>query len=174
MLWSGKRISRQEKTWGLVALGGAIVVVTLMMVFSDLIKSPYSIYFLSAPFFAVIIFGLARYRSLLSRLLSTRPLVLLGEASYSFYLLHFLILELFAPRLQTKGELGAYLFGVMVLGLVIMVSLSAYTYIETPLRRIIRQKLVDKPRSLQKLAFEANSSLHCDEEAKSEQIVNSV
>ena len=59
--------------------------------------------FALAPSAALLIFCAARYRNVLSRLLTSRPALLLGDASYSIYLTHFLVLmvdfKLFgAPR----------------------------------------------------------------------------
>ena len=48
-----------------------------------------------APPIAIIIFCCARYKSALARLLSEKRIVLCGEASYSIYLLHLLVIFAF-------------------------------------------------------------------------------
>src|SRR5260370_40333961 len=51
-----------------------------------------------APSVAILIFCSARYDSYLSQFLSTKLMVMLGEASYSIYLIHMLIyLHFMAP-----------------------------------------------------------------------------
>ncbi len=88
--------------------------------------------------FVFIIFYLARYKSLLRKLLSTKLLVLLGEASYSFYLLQGLWIAIARSRLITPGELGTYIYGVFIFGVLIVFSLGTYTFVETPARKWIR------------------------------------
>lgn len=46
-----------------------------------------------APFYALLIFTLARYRGLVGRFLSLRPIVFLGEISFALYLFHQLVLK---------------------------------------------------------------------------------
>jgi peptidoglycan/LPS O-acetylase OafA/YrhL len=107
---------------------------------------PYPILHDSAltPGFALIIFGLA-LRPAWSRVLEFWPLVLLGDASYSFYLLHS---NLIAMVFQPTGEplhlpLWKLLAGLMV---PIAVSIGVYKWIESPARRKLLGK---KKRQLQ-------------------------
>jgi peptidoglycan/LPS O-acetylase OafA/YrhL len=97
-----------------------------------------------APSAALIIFCAARYDTFLSRILNSRPVVALGEASYSIYLIHFLIFNLSAsflgdalPATATNVVFlaGKYLF---LLALIIVISLGLHAYIEVPARQWLR------------------------------------
>jgi peptidoglycan/LPS O-acetylase OafA/YrhL len=104
------------------------------------------------PAFAAIICGLA-LRPAWSKILELKFLVLLGEASYSFYLLHSnLIGWIFQPEGQPLHPSAAK----MVLGIVvpIAVSILVYKLIEEPARR----KLRGKKKSLQEFAPAAASA----------------
>lgn len=91
-----------------------------------------------APAFAAIIYGLALRPSWIG-FLEIKPLVLLGDASYTLYLLHnFVLSSYFSPFGQLKHltPLGITI-GVC---LPILVSLVVYRLIEVPARRWLRPK----------------------------------
>lgn len=93
---------------------------------------------LLAPSFASLIIGLAM-RPAWMKWMEFGPLVFLGNASYSLYLLHSLVLfNYFMPT----GELKPYGFGGMLIGLLlpIVVASLVYRFIEEPLRRKLRPK----------------------------------
>jgi peptidoglycan/LPS O-acetylase OafA/YrhL len=96
---------------------------------------PYPILHDSAltPGFALIIFGLA-LRPAWSRFLEFWPLVLLGDASYSFYLLHS---NLIGMVFQPTGEPLHLPLWKLIAGLTvpIAVSIAVYKWIESPARR---------------------------------------
>ena len=48
--------------------------------------------FALAPSAALLVFSAARYYNVFSRLLTSRPAIILGDASYSIYLVHYLVL----------------------------------------------------------------------------------
>jgi peptidoglycan/LPS O-acetylase OafA/YrhL len=84
--------------------------------------------------FAEIIFGLAVAPTLLSRTLSQPFLVLLGEASYSIYILQSPIMDYFRPmttRFHGPGLFAAYLATLIVSGI------FCFRSIESPLRHRI-------------------------------------
>jgi len=93
---------------------------------------------LLAPAFAAIIYGLAQARSL--TVLNFRPMVLLGDASYSFYLLHsFLIGVCFfglGVEFRQWGTMGILLCLAITCGLSILV----YLFLEEPARRSLRRQ----------------------------------
>ncbi len=130
-------VSRGENRLGGVALLLSSAAIILLMIYdAQPWLEPYRYDLLFLPFFAVVIFTLARYRTFGSRWLSTRPMVLLGEASYSFYLLHqfFLI-----NRFGAVEVFSIYIYAPLVFVLCCIVSVAAYRYIETPARRFIHR-----------------------------------
>jgi peptidoglycan/LPS O-acetylase OafA/YrhL len=65
----------------------ALVLLFLAMVFAKAI-------FLAVPAFAVIVLTTAQDRGWIARCLSTKPIVFLGEISYSIYLVHWIVLQI--------------------------------------------------------------------------------
>jgi peptidoglycan/LPS O-acetylase OafA/YrhL len=91
-------------------------------------------FFLDAPCFAALILGLALMERPVLGVLSWRPLVRLGEASYSLYLTH-LPLALLALMLGFGPSNG----WVVVL-LCVLVSLVSFHFYEEPMRRRLRAR----------------------------------
>jgi len=95
---------------------------------------------LPGPAFAAIVYGIA-LQPKWSAWLSFRPLVLFGDASYSFYLLHsFFVWPFFhnfkTQALRNQGVLGILAWTVMML----TISSLVYKFIEEPARRRLRPK----------------------------------
>lgn len=92
--------------------------------------------FFTLPF-ALIVLALASGSNFLSPLLESPKLILLGEASYSLYLIHAKPVEIFShacpPKLLPLG-------GAVVLALCVAASLPCYWWIETPARKWLRGK----------------------------------
>ena len=97
-----------------------------------------------APTAAVLIFAATRYGGTVGRVLSSRAIVALGEATYSMYLLHFVIFEILARELSLPLPLTAsnvayltvrFAFAIVVL---LLLSLGLYTAFEVPARRWLR------------------------------------
>jgi peptidoglycan/LPS O-acetylase OafA/YrhL len=92
-----------------------------------------------ASLVAILIYATARYRSYLSGLFASRPFVILGNASYSLYLLHYFFLHDYGQRLVVGfPQLSRWaIFAAMML-----VSFAAacvsYQLIERPAIRWIR------------------------------------
>lgn len=85
------------------------------------------------PFYALLVWGLATNTGVLARLLSLPALVLLGEASYSLYLLHIPVYAALAGlNLDLAGPAYAG-----YLAAAISASLVMYLLLERPLRRWI-------------------------------------
>ncbi len=95
---------------------------------------------LLAPAFLFFIIILAKDRGLFSRLLSHPWLILLGEASYSLYILqkpiHGLYDKIIVPRLLLSDTQHFYIFLVFL----IMLSIVSYHFLETPMRKFFRNK----------------------------------
>ena len=94
--------------------------------------------------FALLIYVMALERGAISKILAARPLLLLGEISFSIYLIHAPLLwalERFANRLaDVPVFLQAAAFGVTLL----LLSYIIWSGIELPCRRLIVQALLRK------------------------------
>jgi peptidoglycan/LPS O-acetylase OafA/YrhL len=98
--------------------------------------------FLCAPPIAVLLFCLSRYDLWVSRFLSWGPLVLLGEISYSLYLVHTWTLGLLNHASRPLTPIwGLEAFGRILFGIIftVIVSYGTYRLIEIPSRRWLRQ-----------------------------------
>ena len=95
---------------------------------------------LIAPAFLVFIVLLAQEKGTLATILSNRWLVLLGEASFSLYILqkplHGLYDKLIANKIPLSETLHFYIF----LVLLILASILSYKFFETPMRQVINNR----------------------------------
>jgi peptidoglycan/LPS O-acetylase OafA/YrhL len=97
-----------------------------------------------APSVALILFGAARYENGVSRFLRNRFIVALGEASYSIYLIHFLILLLISGYLgqilpvTIPNIAFLVLRFIFVLSLICVIALGLHAIVEVPARRWLR------------------------------------
>jgi peptidoglycan/LPS O-acetylase OafA/YrhL len=134
-------------------LGAVVLLAAWACLWTRLAPSPGQSYAVSwagvyiTPFmFCIWVF--AAGRGALSKLLSARPLVYLGEISYGIYMFHFPVMlyfphTAFSRRLhrwctETLGWPGLTLSVAIV---TIMVSAACYHFYEMPLRDFIRRKL---------------------------------
>jgi peptidoglycan/LPS O-acetylase OafA/YrhL len=94
-----------------------------------------------APSAALVVFCVARYDNVVSRLLTSRPALILGDASYSIYLTHFLVLMVAFKLIGTVVH-GA-IFNAVALTLstlsILLVSVLLYTFYELPARKWLRR-----------------------------------
>jgi peptidoglycan/LPS O-acetylase OafA/YrhL len=82
----------------------------------------------------------ARYRSIASRMLTARPAIVLGEASYSIYLVHYVVLMVIVKLMGPSGHglIADLATLVLVLGVILALSIAMFTYYEAPARRWLR------------------------------------
>jgi peptidoglycan/LPS O-acetylase OafA/YrhL len=126
--------SRQESKFAppLVLLG--LAGVGAVVYFSAAIPYPVLHTALLAPAFAAIVYGFA-LRPRWGAVLESRFLVLCGDASYSLYLLHSMIMGMFfhtaTGQLRYKSFTGVVVFTVLTVGICALV----YRFIEEPARR---------------------------------------
>jgi peptidoglycan/LPS O-acetylase OafA/YrhL len=103
--------------------------------------------FALAPSAALLVFGAARYHNVFSRLLTWRPVMILGDASYSIYLLHFMVLmvafRLIGPTVH--GDVFNTVVVVLCTVATLLISILMYTYYEAPARRWLRRLWRDDP-----------------------------
>ena len=134
---------KQRVAWPLLAAGVAAVA----MVASFANHIPYAVIHtaLLSPAFAAIIYGVAlgpRWSSLLEN----RLLVLLGDASYSMYLIHsYIVFNVFH---NAKGDVRNANFSGLALCTVIALAFAilVYRFIEEPARRKLRPRPTPKPQ----------------------------
>jgi peptidoglycan/LPS O-acetylase OafA/YrhL len=91
---------------------------------------------LLAPVFLAVILTLAICEGFLKRLLSNRVLVLLGEASYSLYILQYPIYNACVRGILPEGPVtdgGFFLFFAILL----VTSILSFLFLERPVRRLI-------------------------------------
>ena len=95
---------------------------------------------LLAPAFLSIIVFLANHKGLLTKLFTFPFLILLGEASYSLYILqkpiHGMYDKVIVPRIHLSETLHFYIFVILL----IAISIASYKYLETPMRKIINNR----------------------------------
>ncbi|HEX2914807.1 MAG TPA: acyltransferase [Chloroflexia bacterium] len=133
-------VSKRENLLGSIALFVAIGGCIFLMMQNWNIWVFYSFNAALLPFFTVTIFCLARYRNPIAWILSRRWAVLLGEASYSFYLLHFYVIYLNGDFLGKDSSSGKnFVYGLIIFCLLLLTSLGCYTYYEMPMRKLIRR-----------------------------------
>ena len=97
--------------------------------------------FALGPSAGLLIFCAARYRNIFSTWLTSRPALMLGDASYSIYLVHYLVLMV-ATKLIGQGPHGVVFGGVAILLCTIatlVISVLLYTYFESPTRKWLRR-----------------------------------
>jgi peptidoglycan/LPS O-acetylase OafA/YrhL len=95
---------------------------------------------------ALLLFGLVRYQTILSRALSCGWMLACGDASYSIYLLHLLIIPNAGLDILPIGQSSA-LTSIVLLRMIVTItviigfSLLVYRVVESPARRFLRRAL---------------------------------
>jgi peptidoglycan/LPS O-acetylase OafA/YrhL len=90
--------------------------------------------------FAALLYGLPMARGLLPRVLASKPLHVLGEASYALYILHMPVLDLMQKMTARAGaELPLPVFVPLFLLVALGVSVAVFRFVEEPARRALRQ-----------------------------------
>lgn len=123
-------------------VGRAVDLVALIAL-AIIMAAPYGLVNVQASVicFPLIVGGLLNGRSYLARILALRPIVFLGDISYSLYLIHvpmIYYIDIFFPRPTPTPPLMR-----TVLGLVALVTVSAASFylIERPARTALRRSL---------------------------------
>lgn len=106
----------------------------------------------AAPAYAVLIVVLALSKGLVSRLLSNRVIVYLGEVSFSFYLVHQIILRWYAEHTALFGEVSSAGRLAFVTAASLGVSMAIYHAVEMPMRRVIVQGWRSRKRNAPTIA----------------------
>lgn len=127
-------VAKKELTPPLILAG--LAVFAGVVCFADRIPNPVISTGLLSPAFAAIIFGAAQ-QPRWTGFLANRWLVLLGDASYSLYLLHSLLIA------RAFDRLAQFSWPFRVAGcltVAIGASLLSYRLVEEPIRRLLRHK----------------------------------
>ena len=143
------RVPARARSWPIAM---AVPLLLLAIALQTWIPYPVMHSGLLAPVFALLIFGFAT-RPAWSRFLAFRPLMLLGEASYSLYLLHSMPIVILAYVFNlARSPHIAVIVAVYVMGMS-LVSIAVFLLIENPCRRLLR------PRRRVRAGTEASGAL---------------
>jgi peptidoglycan/LPS O-acetylase OafA/YrhL len=128
---------------GAILAAASALAIVLLMCWSGLLFSAWSWDVAYAVPATLLIFGLATApRGGLARFLSVPAIVLLGEASYAFYLVHFPMISFLGAgswaNAMTPTEL---IYEVMILGAIIAMAIGLHIGFELPARRTLRRRL---------------------------------
>jgi len=133
-----------------VAAGASMIAITYLEYAPDVGMNVFRKMYMNfalAPSAALLVFSTARYHNVFSRLLTSRPFVVLGDASYSIYLLHFMVLmlafKLIGPTVHGDGFNTVALILCTVATL--LISILLYSYYEAPARKWLRRLWRDDP-----------------------------
>jgi peptidoglycan/LPS O-acetylase OafA/YrhL len=132
------------------AVGSVVLAAILVAILAHSQALPYPVLHngLLAPLFALLIVSLALGRGPIAAFLSTRPLIALGNASYSLYLLHIPLVIYWSKvtghlpePVRSRGVINAAFLLFAVVG-----SLLCHRYIEVPMRaRVLRRGVARLP-----------------------------
>jgi peptidoglycan/LPS O-acetylase OafA/YrhL len=142
--------SKSEQAFGFAFTGIAIagIVALQWTMFADrattwLIQGSH-MNFGFAPLTALLIFCCARYRNPIVGALSSRAAVLLGEASYSIYLVHLVIIfkirDRFFDVTDLHGVMTAPFRIFIAMSLTLVISFVLWRFVEMPARRFVRSR----------------------------------
>lgn len=132
---------RNEIIFNFVVLGLAY----LFLIMTNSLIVEYSNAGVLSPFFLLLILTFSLDRAPFKEALYRKPFVLLGEASYSIYILQYSVWILFYALAAQFGLDWLYNFYICTAGL-ILISISTYQLLEKPL--MIRFKRPQKPRTI--------------------------
>lgn len=88
-----------------------------------------------------LIFIFAFERGWLSRLLGSRPMVLLGEISFSVYLVHLTVFYFYLRHFQLEAGKPAYFGLAICIGVTLALAFAIWAIIEVPCRSAARRWL---------------------------------
>lgn len=131
------RVAKLKPAWcrGLYLLGAVLFVAVLS---TDNPVRPFVHNGLLSPLFFLIVLGLTLDRSAVTRLLSWKPLVLLGDASYSLYILQWPVFLLFTHFIAPE-PLDTEMFWAYFL-LLTVISVTVYSTFEKRMKELILKK----------------------------------
>jgi peptidoglycan/LPS O-acetylase OafA/YrhL len=149
-LWLSRQRGNLERYLPYIAVGSALMLLAYLS-----LDAPESVFMngATAPLMMALIYSLACGRGLLARFLAKKPMVLLGEASYSLYLFHwplwFLITDYLVNHLQ-KFQHGPSHF-VACVATILAASLLTFKFLEQPANRFLKKALSSRKEAKRQL-----------------------
>ena len=132
---------QQNMIYSVVSLVSIATLITVMIYTSE-----YNTWLYRGGFLLVAVLGLiviissGKQHTLMSRLLSFKPVVFIGKISYSLYLWHFPVLVLTTP-VSEIGNPNIY-FVILRVILTFVVAIVSYVFVETSIRKLGFKKYV--------------------------------
>ena len=106
-----------------------------------------------AILFAITVFVFSTSRGAIARICSFRPMVYLGDISYAFYMIHFLVLRQVNAAYLSYGKLEGYEIALLAFGLAVAMSILLFELVEMPAKNFLRRLFYGRPKASSKLAF---------------------
>jgi peptidoglycan/LPS O-acetylase OafA/YrhL len=128
-----------DRKWATAMIGAGVLMLAVVAALAPRIPYPILHGSLLVPAFAAIIYGFA-LRPNWSAVLEFKPLVLLGDASYSLYLLHSMIVWIYFNPIPGQMRHTSPLGIVGGIAVAVVISILVYLLIEQPARRWLRAK----------------------------------
>ena len=149
---------QQNMIYSVVSLVSIATLITVMIYTSEYNTLLYrGGFLLVAVLGLIVIISSGKQHTLMSRLLSFKPVVFIGKISYSLYLWHFPVLVLTTP----VSEIGNpnIIFVILRVILTFILATASYVFVETPIRKlgfknyinVIFKKLKKRPRRSRKV-----------------------
>jgi peptidoglycan/LPS O-acetylase OafA/YrhL len=134
--------------WGRSAQAVGGLAILAFMVTPQLVNTAVSFDLIyMVPAFLLIVGLVLTPTTLLGRALSTKPMVLMGEASFAFYLLHSPLLKQLLPESFKNSYADWVLAGSLTIFLILCVSIGVHIAFERPARRFVRRVLDPAPKA---------------------------
>ena len=113
-----------------IGISAAVALLAVISLSSDSLLVP--------VLFAMLIFGLANQESRLARLLSHKSLRFLGEISYSTYMIHYFLIDVFKLLAREDGPMSPQVL-VLYVALLLGASVVLHRVVERPSRKFLRK-----------------------------------
>jgi peptidoglycan/LPS O-acetylase OafA/YrhL len=139
VVFANRPVERQKLNYAVATSleAAAVCGIAAAILYTPAIFRPFQYWTWTAPFSAGIIYIFALGDGALSKLLSTAPLVYLGEISYNFYMLHTLLIVCIVDNVESTSMLA----GLLTLVFCVAVSTVVFEVFEKPSRERIRALL---------------------------------
>jgi peptidoglycan/LPS O-acetylase OafA/YrhL len=129
--------ANKHRAIGGFAVPAAIVAIIAVLAYSDAIPRPLLANGLMAPLFGIVIYALAQGRGIIAAFLSTRWLLLMGDASYAIYILQYPMASIFNVQSDVYTPVRTACYFVCL----VLASIACFRFVESPLRPRIRRAL---------------------------------